>query len=118
MSRDWNTPPPSGAFPAPAEGLPPCLSIASLDNRFAFVVDKSKCGQQHFGESSRFWAGAGKDPQPATDSCDEILAQHPDWPQELLTVMTRIFAVATDDPDEAQAAFERGAEYVRTGVMP
>lgn len=22
----------------------------------------------------------------------------------------------TDDPDEAQAAFERGAEYVRTGV--
>ncbi len=23
-----------------------------------------------------------------------------------------------DDPDEAQAASERGAEYVRTGVMP
>ncbi|KKL15579.1 hypothetical protein LCGC14_2504170, partial [marine sediment metagenome] len=23
----------------------------------------------------------------------------------------------TDDPDEAQAAFERGAEWVRTGEM-
>jgi len=26
-----------------------------------------------------------------------------------------MFLVHTDDPDEAQAAFERGAEWVRTG---
>lgn len=103
---------------APREGLPPCLKMARLDNRFASVVDKSKCGQEHFGGTWRFWVAAGKDPKPDTDFCYEILAQHPNWPKELLTVMTSLFAFTTNDPDEAQAAFERGAEWVRTGDGP
>ncbi len=40
---------------------------------------------------------------------------HPDM--EVNGCGLEIVDLLTDDPDEAQAAFDKGAEYVRTGVL-
>ena len=43
-------------------------------------------------------------------------APHKEWQRWQCTKLA--MNVLTDDPDEAQAAFDKGAEYVRTGEMP
>ena len=110
--RDWNTPPPSGAFPAPAEGLPPCVVMAArLDNRIAWwaTVGRCKCvGVSQDAPAHHVLHGQlGPPPQ----------GQRGKWLcRDWFIVGKR--PLLTDDPDEAQAAFDKGAEYVRTGEMP
>jgi hypothetical protein len=97
---------PREAYPAPAEGLPPCLSTVLFDGRVANIVDGEACGQEH--HPWRFQVTAGK-----ITRRDEVPDMHGFrcwWIQPVVNVYT-------DAPDEAAAAFERGREYVRTGRM-
>ena len=91
----------------PREGLPPCLSVAVFDGRMAAMVDgeaDSSC--DHY--SARFWVGAG-----TIIRREKALTLHGFYPW----VTKGGFELFTDDPDEAQAAFAKGAEWVRTGEM-
>ncbi len=107
--RDWNTPPPSGGFPAPAEGLPPCLSMAIFEGRVVTFHDRS-CEAARAPD--RFAVAWGK---PKHWDKDPSVA-HGDCPP--MPVGGVVEKLLTDDPAEARAAFERGAEWVRTGVGP
>lgn len=97
---DWRTPPPSGAFPASREGLPPCIiRAARLDDRMAWWSEANRC---------ECWA---------TDAQVDVafgVCRPP-----ISTALCRDWCISAlgnaRDPDEAQAAFERGAEWVRTG---
>ena len=95
---------------ASREGLPPCLSYAVFDNRLAVLIDlKMDCGGQHLDRGRRFEVDVG------------IAGSRLTWPShpnmEVNVCSLEIVDLLTDDPDEAQAAFERGAEWVRTGEM-
>ena len=108
---DRNTPPPSGASPAPAEGLPPCVSMVEYSGRVAWLMDAAACGHSW---RTRFGVEAaevsGRCQVSSTDS------PHKEWQRWRCTRLISNFA--TDDPDEAQAAFNKGAEWVRTGEGP
>ncbi len=94
----------------PREGLPPCQSLAQFDGRVASFVDTSKCDDDH-NLVTRFFlvAGIDGDDKP-TEPHSEYLAGHG-------CLASCVLRLETDDPAEAQAAFERGSEYVRTGVL-
>ena len=97
------------AHPAPAEGLPPCVSLVVFEGRRAWMVDADVCGHPHI--EHRFVIVAD------TLICwDTTWAYHPGILTPQGTLEGPLF-VRTDDPAEAQAAFERGAEWVRTGMM-
>ena len=102
--RDWNTPPPSGAFPAPAEGLPPCVNVAVFDGRLATWHKPCKTGNFHNVIVGPFLE----------------YSESPDHPgfRTLIGTYPLVIDLKTDDPAEAQAAFEHGAEWVRTGEGP
>ncbi len=111
--RDWNTPPPSGGFSAPAEGLPPCISIATFEGRRAFMRDVRKC--EH---------GWGPQERPermvvVADFLSGLTRADGYHPGYLMPYGdgSNILLLWTSDPAEAQAAFERGAEWVRTGEI-
>ncbi len=86
------------------EGLPPCARIVLYDDRLA--VWHSPCGTRngHIVTAGPFLEYA--------DSRD-----HPGFKTAIGTYPLTVDLV-TDDPTEAQAAFERGAEWVRTGEGP
>ena len=107
--RDWNTPPPSGGFPAPAEGLPPCwLGRATLENRTATLhaVDRCSFLSSLPPRVGNFRVSVG---YVANSKDDHPFAS---WVKRVAPLLD------TDDPAEAEAAFERGAEWVRTGEGP
>ena len=106
--------------PAPAEpreGLSPCWrKIAQFDGRQVTWHDESRCPE---GDMVSRWTHvvcAGVD--------DDKIVGFFDMPGDcsggrLSDGYGPAFVeVCTDDPDEAQAGFECGAEYVRTGEMP
>ena len=95
---------------APAEGLPPCVSLVRLDNRMAALVDYAVC--KHVN-SFRFSA-------MASYVNDEERLPNGFWHPEFPPWQARDVAmdILTDDPAEAQAAFERGAKWARTGEGP
>ena len=105
--------------PAPAEGLPPnermpaCLRLHMFEGRAAILRDgAADCGNVHGGE--RFYVVFG-----IIASCD---GQHdhvgPSGSHDLPWCFTPSRnTLLTDDPDEAARAYERGAEWVRTGEM-
>lgn len=96
----------------PREGLPPCLSLAIFDGRGASLVDDTAGCHSPRGGGGRFKINAG------TIGTTRVTSRiHPELPKSW-PVLVWALSMATDDPDEAKAAFERGAEYVRTGVMP
>ena len=86
----------------PREGLPPCLSMVSFEGRVAIYEAPCSEGDWHeviWGDDGRLVQDPGRHPGVIfTD--DNIRGE-----------------IMTDDPTEAKAAFERGAEYVRTGVL-
>ena len=96
----------------PREGLPPCKSLARFDGRRASMIDTALCDGSHYFHKEtgkRLFIVIGI--EGATSELDPHgFLEHwfNSWVLQLLT----------DDPDEAQAAFDKGAEYVRTGVMP
>ncbi len=109
---DWNTPPPSGASPAPAEGLPPCYSVSALDGHVAILHDSRVCGKRGTLQTHRFIMGAGDNSYVGKGNA------HPELQVPQLNRLSKLVSlIHTDDPAEAQAAFERGAEYVRTGTL-
>ena len=83
--------------------------MAVLGDRLAILLDtRVDCGGQHWGRRLETAAG--------------IAGEYVQWdchPEMQVQRMSReVVNVITDDPDEAQAAFDKGAEWVRTGVMP
>ena len=96
---------------APAEGLPPCVKrVAIFEGRQATL---------HAGESC-------PDPEIAAGMNGyRVCAGHrgtvrnPYHDIDITTLRDPMFMdVLTGDPDEAQAAFDKGAEWVRTGEGP
>ncbi len=88
----------------PREGLPPCLSFVIFDGRVACLAAPCKSCEREgwrvqIGDAGRRVAYS---PHPGTYSLTAKKRQQLDF----------------DDPAEAQAAFERGAEWVRTGEGP
>ena len=97
----------------PREGLPPCLSLVRLDNRIATLVDYDVC--QHEGPAPRFSVIATR----VNDSWRRSHSTfHPEFPLWQVLADAMLIELDTDDPDEAKAAFAKGAEWVRTGEGP
>jgi hypothetical protein len=95
---------------APREGLPPCQTqCAQFEGRNVSFYDSSLCGE-HEGQP-RYAVSAGVTLSQGRDHL------HPKWAGGTYKGAPLIYLL-TDDPDEAQAAFERGREYVRTGRLP
>ena len=96
----------------PREGLPPCMGVVRLDNRYATMRDMALCDGKHTG-GTRFWVIAGELMPPHS-----LSSIHPEFSAPWHLTIQAIMSLPTNDPDKAQAAFDKGAEYVRTGVMP
>jgi hypothetical protein len=98
----------------PREGLPPCVSAVVFESRAAFLWDGNCECAGSFSAPLRFCAAAGyvsgKREAPGHAGTMMPIIPEGDWPWHRAHL-------DTDDPDEAQAAFERGAEWVRTGEM-
>ena len=93
--------------PAPAEGLPPCLvRFAEFEGRRASMHQKSLCAFPHT-QGANFLVTFGR-----------ILERIEDHPRSNWLTGNFRGVLDTDDPAEAQAAFEHGVEYVRTGEGP
>ncbi len=90
---------------APSEGLPPCVKIAAFEDRAVLLIDRGKCQKDH-GLRSRFGIRYGHINRWVESRV------HPGPRVPWVPVQEQ-----TDDPDEAQAAFDKGAEYVRTGQL-
>ena len=95
---------------APAEGLPPCIKrVAIFEGRQATWHIRESC----------------PDPSNQTSRCGHYVcagqrggkrcSYHSGVDLELLHKPV-VLEAFTDDPAEAKAAFERGAEWVRTGI--
>ena len=96
----------------PREGLPPCQKFATFEDRVASLLDKAAgCNGNHIFDT-RFWVIAGTDVGAGSPKV------HPGYRAGSRIVRGEVILLRTDDPDEAQAAFERGAEWVRTGEGP
>ena len=97
----------------PREGLPPCLSVVMFDGRGASMRASDNCAGEHGG--GRFWVASGR-----IIPCDCPAGVHAGTHSEITWHYARPYGpdTETNDPDEAQAAFDKGAEWVRTGVMP
>ena len=93
----------------PREGLPPCQThCVMFEERLAAAYDFALCGEH--GLVSRYAVSAGVIQSRGEDSTHAGRAGG-------TYKGTPLIYLLTDDPDEAQAAFDKGAEYVRTGVM-
>ena len=98
--------------PAPAEpreSLPPCTKLVLCDSRMVALVDQAVC--KHGWGDGRFRFQRGM--------ADGTWEQHPGHPEVSMPGAQSLDEplLATDDAAEAQAAFQRGAEWVRTGVL-
>ncbi len=94
----------------PREGLPPCVKVVLFDDRLAVLYDRScSCGQFFDDTPERYCCTAAPHTgyQEATGHPDCMMPSRGPW----------LLHLDTDDLDEAQAAFERGREYVRTGKL-
>ncbi|KKK95245.1 hypothetical protein LCGC14_2674750 [marine sediment metagenome] len=80
------------------------VRAARLDNRVAWWAEANRCQCWHLDAQRDVAFGV-----LASPSSKEACGNWSLFPEG---------GVRTDDPDEAQAAFDKGAEYVRTGVMP
>jgi hypothetical protein len=91
----------------PREGLPPCLvGFAEFEGRRASMHQKSLCTFS-CNQPADFLSTSGR-----------ILERIEDHPHSNWLTGNLRGVVNTDDPAEAQAAYERGAEWVLTGEGP
>ncbi len=90
--------------PAPREGLPPCYTrVAVFEGRQATWHSEVPCeNPRHSGHFVLAGTGCG------TDASETPLLQQVEF---------SVLHVVTDDPAEAEAAFERGERWVRTKVL-
>ncbi len=97
------------AMTGPREGLPPCVTGSVIfDGRAAAISDTAICGD-HPLLPKRFYVTAGLDGGVTANRA------HPGYSD--CYIDSQFIDLVTDDPDEAQAAFDKGAEYVRTGKL-
>ena len=96
----------------PREGLPPCIRLIVFDGRAVSVHDRDdKCSCGFPPKDYRFGVVATR---------VEGMADHDVTPSRripLWCIGEAALEYGTDDPDEAAAAFNRGREYVLTGVL-
>ena len=101
-----------------AETLPPCCRHVVFSGRVAALTDVSKCppdeplDEMHEKQSTRFYVVAGLVGETRWE-----LAHRPQW-SNVGGAGAKVVFVLTDDEAEARAAYERAAEWVRTGAMP
>ncbi len=88
----------------PREGLPPCVKMIVFDGRV--VAQHAPCSA-----GSKFIVRTGR---VSRYGCSP---DHPGYRDVNIWAEPSVTELLTDDPDEAQAAFDKGAEYVRTGEM-
>lgn len=93
----------------PREGLPPCLRMARFDERAATFHDKS-CGAIRFPEE-RFTVSWGT----PTKWGEDLLGIHTGIPP--VPIGGQVTKVNTDDPTEAEVAWEKAERWVRTGEL-
>ena len=95
----------------PQEGLPPCFKgQAIFDGRYVQWVSQGVCGG-HGNTVKEHCVNIGEIHSWGND------INHPEFRRPQVRWIDGCH-VDTNDPDEAQAAFERGAEWVRTGEGP
>lgn len=87
------------------EGLPPCVRMAVFNERAVMLIDREGCQGDH-GLGVRFGVRLGD-----IDHWAESVT-HPGPKLPWVPIAT-----LTDDPEEAEAAFERGERWVRTGEL-
>ncbi len=86
------------------EGLPPCIiRAARLEGRVAWWAEANRCQCWHLDAQKDVAFGVLISPS------SKVLCGN--W------AISARGGLRTDDPAEAQAAFERGAEWVRTGML-
>ncbi len=98
-----------GLVGEPREGLPPCMiRVVASDDRQATWHHRSICSIPEIRRKpiAHYVLYGQTSPTPAKRT-----------PMLKLICPGTEIQFETDDPAEAQAAFERGAEYVRTGKM-
>ena len=96
----------------PREGLPPCTSLVMFDGRLAALINTALCGEpQVHNMATRFFVTAGAQSGSTAPGLHNPNCRMPQGQGEHTVYLE------TDDPAEAQAAFERGAEWVRTGRL-
>ena len=96
----------------PREGLPPCTSLVIFDGRLAARTDTALCAEpQIHNMTTRFFVTAGAQSGSTAPGLHNSNFRMPQGQGEHKVYLE------TDDLDEAQAAFERGSEYVRTGRL-
>jgi hypothetical protein len=95
----------------PREGLPPCVTKSvSFDGRFAaFQEPCDICGAR----DRREWMVSAYPVERMVESLRHRGYWYPGGFEKGMTV-----DVITDDPAEAEAAWERAEEWVRTGELP
>ena len=97
------------------ERMPPCLRLVVFEGRVAAFYDEMGCDHEDPASMLvRYDIRVGQpDAWMLWAHGDHLKTMVPTWRGS-----PSILHLYTDDPDEAQAAFDKGAEYVRTGVMP
>ncbi len=101
----------TGTFPAPAEGLPPCIRrLAILEGNQACWHDMAQCPQPIPTAAQHVITAGRRDGLRNGNDCTNGAVE--------MIAVPGFLVEGTDDPAEAQAAFERGAEWVRTGEGP
>ncbi len=96
----------------PCEGLPPCQTqMAMFEDRVANLFDYSLCNTHGDLDARRYGVSVGVIQTQEGDTW------HPGCAGGTLAPGAPIYLL-TDDAAEAQGAFERGSEYVRTGNLP
>ena len=99
----------------PREGLPPCGSRATFDGRQASLNDLTACPDRYAhgpaisGNDFYVIAGFAKGEKRNVHGETFISANF---------IYHDVISLITDDRSEAEAAYARGCEWVRTGELP
>lgn len=94
------------------EKLPPCVKVVHSRNRVALLSDSSGalCGEPHLDPDGRFGIIAGTARKVSGEGHGLPHPHHAVY--RFSGPLSPIFERYTDNPNEAQAAFEHGKEWV------
>ena len=92
------------------------MSAATFEGRRVFMRDIRGCTHGWLGNEAKEQIVVVADKHAG--QFREPNEWHPGCEAPEGTASPNVITLWTDDPAEAQAAFDRGAEWVRTGKMP